>query len=131
MVKIPIFAMFSSASRPYTIQTNIILFNLHCCSFLLTAEEKEPKKTATPKPLQRGFSLFRGKPLSIKVFVWLAKPVPLRGEPCLLRLRVAGRFWAMTDNRYSFLRLYSPLVMSSVVERSALPLATVGTQEIS
>jgi hypothetical protein len=26
------------------------------CSFLLTAEEKEPKKTATPKPLHRGFN---------------------------------------------------------------------------
>jgi hypothetical protein len=45
-------------------------------SFLLTSEEKEPKKNATPKPLQRGFSLFRGKTLYIKVLVWLAKPVP-------------------------------------------------------
>jgi hypothetical protein len=26
------------------------------CSFLLTAEEKEPKKTATSKPLHRGFN---------------------------------------------------------------------------
>ena len=50
------------------------------CSFLLTSEEKEPKKTATPKPLQRGFSLFRGKTLSIKVLVWLAKPVPYRAS---------------------------------------------------
>ena len=49
---------------------------LSVCSFLLTSEEKEPKKNATPKPLQRGFSLFRGETLSIKVLVWLAKPVP-------------------------------------------------------
>ena len=43
------------------------------CSFLLTAEEKEPKKTATPKPPSKGcckfkiaeaddFSCFFGKP---------------------------------------------------------------------
>ena len=50
------------------------------CSFLLTSEEKEPKKTATPKPLHRGFNLFRGKTLSIKVLVWLAKPVPYRAS---------------------------------------------------
>ena len=54
------------------------------CSFLLTSEEKEPKKTATPKPLHRGFSLFRGKTLSIKVLVWLAKPVPYRASHILL-----------------------------------------------
>ncbi len=50
------------------------------CSFLLTAEEKEPKKTATPKPLHRGFNLFRGKTLYIKILVWLAKPVPYRAS---------------------------------------------------
>ena len=64
------------------------------CSFLLTSEEKEPKKTATPKPLHRGFNLFRGKTLSIKVLgqakrhsralVWLAKPVPYRASHILL-----------------------------------------------
>lgn len=54
------------------------------CSFL-TSEEKEPKKTATPKPLHRGFNLFRGKTLSIKVLVWLAKPVvPYRASHILL-----------------------------------------------
>ena len=53
------------------------------CSFLLTSEEKEPKKTATPKPLQRGFSLFRGKTLSIKVLVWLSSLCP----PLTLRIR--------------------------------------------
>jgi len=52
--------------------------------FFLTSEEKEPKKTATPKPLHRGFSLFRGKTLSIKVLVWLAKPVPYRASHILL-----------------------------------------------
>ena len=26
------------------------------CSFSLTAEKKEPKETATPQPLQRGFN---------------------------------------------------------------------------
>ena len=50
------------------------------CSFLLTSEEKEPKKTATPKPLHRGFNLFRGKTLYIKILVWLAKPVPYRAS---------------------------------------------------
>ena len=52
----------------------------HVRSFLLTAEEKEPKKTATPKPLHRGFNLFRGKTLYIKILVWLAKPVPYRAS---------------------------------------------------
>ena len=54
------------------------------CSFLLTSEEKEPKKTATPKPLHRGFNLFRGKTLYIKDLVWLAKPVPYRASHILL-----------------------------------------------
>ena len=52
-------------------------FNLFfLCSFLLTAEEKEPKKTATLKSLQRDFSLFRGQTLSIKVLVWFTKLSP-------------------------------------------------------
>ena len=50
------------------------------CSFLLTAEEKEPKKTATPKPLHRGFNLKSQKPSISKVLVRLTEPVPLRGE---------------------------------------------------
>ena len=53
-------------------------------TFLLTSEEKEPKKPATPKPLHRGFNLVRGKTLSIKVLVWLAKPVPYRASHILL-----------------------------------------------
>ena len=59
--------------------------DLIVCSFLLTTEEKEPKKIATPKPLHRGFSLFRGKTLSIKVLVWLAKPVPYRASHAVLK----------------------------------------------
>ena len=35
-------------------ETVFVNFETLHCSFLLTAEEKEPKKTATPKPLHRG-----------------------------------------------------------------------------
>jgi hypothetical protein len=71
-------------SRGMRLSEDFAYFESLHCSFLLTAEEKEPKKTATPQPLHRGFNLFRGKTLYIKDLVWLAKPVPYRASHILL-----------------------------------------------